>query len=65
MEELALANVIFAEGDKVRVAAELGASIEDMLRMNESITKTLSVVLNLQFLLNQKLTKTLDSKECK
>ena len=65
VEELALANVIFAEGYKVKVTAKLGAGIKDMIRINKSITKTLSTILNLQFLLNQKLTKALSSKECK
>jgi len=67
MEELALSHVINAEGEKIQyVIGTLDdnmppqpATIEDVLRVNESVERTLEVATRKQMILTQKMTEAL------
>mgnify|MGYP001324432495 CR=1 FL=1 len=57
LEEIGLAHIINAEGEKIQHAIEItnGLQGEDILRINRNVQDTLSMVLKKELLLDNKL----------
>jgi len=66
MEELGLAHIINAEGEKIQYAlgtlpgSPSGTSLEDILRVNDNVRDTMDVVIKKELLLDNKLKKIID-----
>lgn len=55
LEELGLAHILNAEGEKIQAAIGLATSLPDLIAINESVEKTLRAVIKKQMLLQFKL----------
>lgn len=60
LEELGLAHIINAEGEKIQAAIGLATSLPDLIAIDESVEKTLRTVIKNQMLLQFKLEDVLD-----
>lgn len=65
MEEIGLAHIINAEGEKIQnVALDKGAKIGELLAVNDSVERTLRTVVKSQILTEFKLQEVLEALEC-
>ncbi len=55
LEEAGLAHIINAEGEKIQKSLELAETTEDLLKINNSVKRTLATVNHSQMLLQFKL----------
>ncbi len=55
LEEVGIANVINAEGCKIKKAIELATCVDDLVTVNKSVKSTLESIIKSQMLLNFKL----------
>jgi hypothetical protein len=67
MEELGLAHIINAEGEKIQKVLECDAEIDDILKVNASVNKTLQHIIKKEMLLQFKLENVMElyDKGCK
>jgi len=55
LEETGLSHIINAEGEKIQKALECTCDVDDLVKINKSVQKTLDKVANIQILLGNKL----------
>ena len=60
LEEIALAHIVNAEGEKIQAALELAENIDDLETINRSVERTLRSVIKKEMLLQFKLEDALD-----
>ena len=59
-EELGLSHILNAEGEKIQAGICLANCFDDLIILNQSVTKTLRTVIKNQMLLQFKLEDTID-----
>jgi len=59
-EELGLAHIISAEGEKIQTALDFAENIDDLTEINQSVEKTLRSTIKKEMLLQFKLEDTLE-----
>jgi hypothetical protein len=60
LEEIALAHILYAEGEKIRAAIKMeGITVEELLRLNCSVESTIESIARLEAALSAKLKKAL------
>ncbi len=66
LEEVGIANVINAEGCKIKKAIELATTVDELVTVNKSVKSTLDSIIKSQMLLNFKLEEIAEiGVECK
>ncbi len=64
LEEVGLANVINSESCKIQKALVLAESVDDLIKINKSVSDTLENIIKSQMLLNFKLKEITEIFEC-
>jgi hypothetical protein len=59
-EDLGLAHIINAEGEKIQVAVGMATTIHELISINQSVERTLRNVIKKEMLLQFKLEDTMD-----
>ena len=59
-----MAHVLNAEGEKLQKAVKLACSVDDLLKVNRSVVRTINSVTQLEQSLLAKLQTAIDSREC-
>jgi hypothetical protein len=59
-EELALSNIINAEGEKIKKSLEVSTKIQDLLQVNRSVEKMMRNVIKQEIMLQFKLEDVID-----
>ncbi|XMB67018.1 hypothetical protein RI065_00445 [Mycoplasmatota bacterium zrk1] len=62
LEEVGLAHILNAEGEKIQKGVAIATSIDDLIKVNASVSETLKNVSKMQMLLQYKLEEILDFK---
>ncbi len=57
-EEIAIAHILNAEGEKIKKAINLSKKVDDLVDINSSVSDTLKEIIKLQMLLQYKLEET-------
>ena len=60
LEEIGLAHIINAEGEKIQMGIEMAETIDDLIELNRGVERTLRNVIKKEMLLQFKLEDVLD-----